>query len=200
MLRSTKPPKCKHCGIRTDGLPLHMECVGPWWAKQREKKARAMDKKLAEARRNEKRRIKARLEEMETPKQLLPKAQKAVNRWCRFRDLLAGRGCISCGATFRTAFGGVFDAGHFRSVGSAGHLRFFTKQIRLQCVRCNRDLSGNATEFRKGMVALFGVAEVERIEAMYWTAKWTVDYLRRLIRVATKRANRLEKRWKEQEA
>jgi hypothetical protein len=139
--------------------------------------------------------VKERRKALETPKNLLPKAQKVVNKWCRFRDLLAGRSCISCGATYRTAFGGAFDAGHFRSVGSAGHMRFYTKQIRLQCVHCNRDLSGNTVEFRKGMVALLGRAEVERIEEMYWIQKWTVDYLRRLIAVAKKRGDRLEKRY-----
>lgn len=192
MLRSTKPPKCKVCRVRLEqcrpGQVVHEGCVEAYVDTLRAKKLQA-------AKKQERAQIRVRKQALETPKKLLPKAQRQVNRWCRFRDLLAGRGCISCGATFRSAFGGAFDAGHFRSVGSAGHLRFFTKQIRLQCVHCNRDLSGNATEFRKGMVGLFGTAEVECIESMYWTANWTVDYLRRLIRVATKRANRLEKRY-----
>jgi hypothetical protein len=141
---------------------------------------------------------KARRRALETPKKLLPKAQKVVNRWCRLRDLLAGRNCISCGAPYRSAFGGAFDAGHFRSVGSAPHLRFYTPQIRLQCVRCNRDLGGNTVEYRKRLVRIKGAEFVERIEGMYWIQKWTVDYLRRLIEVARKRGDRLEKRLKEQ--
>jgi hypothetical protein len=161
-------------------------CAGRWSKAKTEEKAKA-----------ERARVKERKRALETPRTLLPKAQKEVNRWCRLIDLLEGRGCISCGATYRTAFGGVFDAGHFRSVGSAGHLRFYTPQIHLQCVKCNRDLSGNTVEFRKGLVALRGVADVERIEAMYWIAKWDVDYLRRLTSVAKKRADRLEKRLKE---
>lgn len=183
-------PRSKSCEVcKQPFLVLRMgqRVCGPKCAVKLAKSIRAKGK----------RDLRARKEALETPKTLLPKAQKQINRWCRFRDLLAGRGCISCKATFRTAFGGAFDAGHYRSVGSASHLRFYTKQIRLQCVHCNRDLSGNVVEFRKGMVELFGGEEVERIESLHWVAKWRVDYLRRLIHVATKRANRLEKRWKE---
>jgi hypothetical protein len=184
---TVKPKTCTAPGCDREFIParpLQAVC-GPVCARR----------KVEAAKRAERESVKARKRALETPKKLLPKAQKEVNRWCRFRDLLAGRSCISCGATYRTAFGGVFDAGHFRSVGSAPHLRFFTPQIRLQCVRCNRDMSGNTVEFRKGLVALRGVESVEQIESMYWIAKWNVDYLRRLIRVAKKRADRLEKRY-----
>jgi hypothetical protein len=155
-------------------------------------------KKINAVKAKERAETKARRRALETPKKLLPKAQKVVNRWCRLRDLLAGRNCISCGAPYRAAFGGAFDAGHFRSVGSAPHLRFYTPQIRLQCVRCNRDLGGNTVEYRKRLVRIKGAEFVERIEGMYWIQKWTVDYLRRLIAVAKKRGDRLEKRLKEQ--
>jgi hypothetical protein len=195
MLSVNRPRKCKWCKEsftpERSGQKTHKHCEEPFALK--------VAGKLGEQRRRaERAQDKARRWALETPKKLLPKAQKVVNRWCRLRDLLAGRNCISCGATYRTAFGGVFDAGHFRSVGSAPHMRFYTPQIRLQCVRCNRDLSGNTVEFRKGLVALKGAAEVERIEGMYWIQKWTVDYLRRLIAVARKRGDRLEKRLKEQ--
>jgi hypothetical protein len=181
-------PRTKACAVCakpfTPARPMQAVCS-----------PRCAHRKVRADKTQERARVKERKRALETPKKLLPKAQKAVNKWCRFRDLLAGRSCISCGATYRTAFGGAFDAGHFRSVGSAPHLRFYTPQIRLQCVRCNRDLSGNTVEFRKGLVTLKGLAEVERIEGMYWIQKWKLDYLRRLIEVATKRGNRLEKRY-----
>jgi hypothetical protein len=142
----------------------------------------------------EKQALRERKKALETIPELIKVAQAAVNRYCRLRDIHAGRACISCGATHRTAFGGAFDAGHWRSVGSAPHLRFYTKQIRLQCVRCNRHLAGNAVEFRRGMVALFGVEEVERIESMQGTLKPSADYLRRMAKVFAKKARRIEKR------
>lgn len=135
-----------------------------------------------------------RREAIKTRREWIAEAQAAVNKYCRLRDIAAGRGCISCGAPFRLAGGGAFDAGHFRSVGSAPHLRYFTTQIRLQCVRCNRHLAGNVVEYRRGLVAMLGLEAVERIEAMQGVEKWPVEYLKRLKTVMVKRARRLEKR------
>lgn len=199
MLRSSKPPKCKWCKERTDriGKPLHDECMVPWveaWAaKQKAKKER-------EAAKRERQQTRARREKLKTRRQWIAEAQAAVNRYVRLRDIHAGRGCISCGAPFRLAGGGAFDAGHFRSVGSAPHLRFFTPQIRLQCVRCNRHLGGNAVEFRRGLVELIGLEKVEQIEAMQGVAKWSVEYLQRLKRVMNRLAGRLEKRIEKEKA
>jgi hypothetical protein len=112
----------------------------------------------------------------------------------RLRDIRAGRGCISCGEPYRGAYGGAFDAGHFRSVGSAPHVRYFLPAIRLQCVKCNRFLGGNAVEFRRGLVALRGVEFVEMVESMQFTAKHTITYLSRLTEVMNRKARRLQKR------
>ncbi len=131
---------------------------------------------------------------MKTRRQWIAECQVVVNRYCRLRDLRKGYGCISCGAKPAQAFGGTMDAGHYRSVGSAPHLRFFTPQITLQCVRCNRDLSGNAVEMRRGLVARHGLAFVELIESMQGVAKWSVEYLIRLKRIFTRKANRMQKR------
>jgi hypothetical protein len=122
------------------------------------------------------------------------KAQTAVNKVARLRDIRAGRGCISCGEPYRGAYGGAFDAGHFRSVGSAPHVRYFLPAIRLQCVKCNRFLGGNAVEFRRGLVALRGVEFVEMVESMQFTAKHTITYLSRLTDVMNRKARRLQKR------
>ena len=64
----------------------------------------------------------------------IQECQALVNKYARLRDMQAGHGCISCGATWRNIFGGAFDAGHYRSTGSAPHLRFNLKNIHLQCV------------------------------------------------------------------
>lgn len=194
MLRRTRCPHCK--AKLLEGQRIHPECIEGYAEAEAAKADRKAQREARARAKVDRAKDRSRRRALETVRELMPKAQKEVNRWARFRDLLAGRGCISCGATYRTAFGGAFDGGHFRSVGSAGHMRFFTPQIRLQCVRCNRDLGGNTVEFRKGLVALRGAAWVERIESMYWIQKWSVDYLRRLTAVAKKRADRLEKRWK----
>lgn len=121
-------------------------------------------------------------------------AQTAVNRYCRLRDLARGQGCYTCGARPDQAFGHVYDAGHFRSVGSAPHLRFWTPQIRLCCIPCNRHKGGELLAFRRALVAEHGLKWVEALEARQEVAKFTVDYLTRIKRIFTKKATRLEKR------
>lgn len=123
----------------------------------------------------------------------ISECQTVVNKVVRMRDILLGRGCVSCGSPYRGAFGGAFDAGHFRSTGSAPHLRFYTPNISLQCVKCNRHQGGRALEFRKTLIARRGVEWVEKLEAMHHLAKFDVDYLKRLKKVMGKRARRLEK-------
>lgn len=152
-------------------------------------------KKAAELR--EKRQDKAKREKLKTRSDYIKECQVVANRYARLRDIHAGHGCISCGAPYRGAYGGAFDAGHFRSVGSAPHMRFYLPQIALQCVKCNRYLGGNAIEFRRGLVARRGLGFVEMVESMQVEPKWTVDYLQRFKKVIGKRCRRLELRSKE---
>lgn len=137
---------------------------------------------------------KARKDKLKTRSDWIKEAQAATNRFVRNRDIALGYGCISCGAPFKGVYGGAFDAGHFRSTGSAPHLRFFTKNIALQCVKCNRHLGGNAIEMRKGLIERIGVNQVESIESMHGEGRWSIEYLKRLKQIMNKRANRLEKR------
>ncbi|MCY1463269.1 Bacteriophage Lambda NinG protein [compost metagenome] len=65
------------------------------------------------------------------------------------------------------------------------------------CVRCNRNLSGNIVELRKGLVARIGEEKVEAVERDHSTRKFSVDYLKRLKAIFTKKAKRLEKRYEE---
>jgi hypothetical protein len=135
---------------------------------------------------------KARREAIKPRSKWLAEAQQVVNRYVRLRDMLAGKGCITCGAHPEQKRGGTSDAGHFRSVGSAPHLRFYTPQIALQCTVCNRYQGGRQLDFRRALVERNGAEWVERIEAMQGVAKFDIDYLRRLKRVIGKRVKRME--------
>lgn len=121
-------------------------------------------------------------------------AQAAVNRYVRLRDMAQGRGCVTCGAHPAQKRGGTMDAGHFRSVGSAPHLRYYLPQIALQCVTCNRHQGGRALDFRRALVERHGATWVEALESMQGLAKFDIDYLSRLKRIFTKKARRVEKR------
>lgn len=90
------------------------------------------------------------------------KTQKAINAFAREWDQYNGRPCISCGRST----GCKINGGHFRSVGSAPHLRFSFKNIHLQCEHCNspRFKSGNHLEYRKGLIERYGESFVESLE------------------------------------
>lgn len=167
--------------------------------------ANARDRANARARRQEaidarkayaadKRETKRKLEALKSRSKHAKEAQTAVNRYVRLKAFARGEGCYTCGARPAKAFGGTYDAGHFRSVGSAPHLRYWTPQIRLQCVTCNRHKGGEALAFRRALVAEHGPEWVEALEARQEVAKFAVDYHARIKRIFTKKANRLEKR------
>jgi len=189
MLSSPSPKQCIRCGksfvpkYTSMQVACSVVCARRYATSERQSREKA-----------EKQQIKARKERIKTRREWIAEAQQAVNKYVRLRDHCAGRGCISCGSKPEERFGGAVDAGHFRSVGSAPHLRYYLPQIRLQCVRCNRYLSGNVAEYRKGLVELMGLERVEQIEAMQGVAKWDTDYLKRLKAVMNKKARRLEKR------
>ena len=188
-----KQRKCKICKtLFTPVNSFHKVCRTTECAIAVALKAR--DKIIKSGMLKQKREDKVKRERLKSRSDWLKEAQAATNRFVRNRDIALGYGCISCGSPFKGVYGGAFDAGHFRSTGSAPHLRFFTKNIALQCVKCNRHLGGNAVEMRKGLVNRLGLKEVESIESMQGEGRWSIEYLKRLKQVMNKRANRLEKR------
>lgn len=108
---------------------------------------------------------------------LMAAVQKVFNKWVRARD--ADQPCISCGAQ-PPELGRLHagrDAGHFRSVGSAGHLRYHEDNVHAQCVHCNQWGAGKAVDYRIGLIARIGVARVEALEAANGIHKWTREEL-----------------------
>jgi len=103
-------------------------------------------------------------------------AQIAFNAFIRMRDQLAGHACISSGKPLDWS-GNNVDAGHYRSRGSAPHLRFDERNCHAQSKQENRYASGNATDYRIGLIARIGLAAVEALEADQTPRKWTVEQL-----------------------
>jgi hypothetical protein len=191
-LKILKPKKCRMCPTvfipqRSMQFACSPKC-GQAWAEKL--KAQKQAKALAAERKS----MKERAEKIKTRREWIAECQAVVNKVARLRDTLAGYGCISCGARPQARFGGAFDAGHFRSVGSAAHMRFFLPNIRLQCKKCNRDRGGMHSDYRVGLIERIGINRVEEIESMQWTEKWDIDYLKRLKKVMQKKARRLERR------
>jgi Bacteriophage Lambda NinG protein. len=182
--------KCKSCREPfTPSRPLQSAC-GVQCAIALTSAAKEKARKAKEAReRKESREAKVKLK---TRSQYMREAQIAWNRYVRARDF--GKECASCGARPAQKLGGTMDCSHYRSVGSSPHLRFHLHNAAAACVRCNRNLSGNIVELRKGLIARIGEAKVLAVECDQSVRKFTIDYLTRIKSIFTKKANRLERR------
>ena len=133
-------------------------------------------KALAEVGRRE---IKVRKEKLKTRADHLREAQAALNEYVRLRD--AHLPCISCDSTPNDndlMTGSRWDAGHYRSVGACPELRFEPLNIHRQCVKCNRNLSGNAVEYRIRLVLRIGAEKVAWLEGLHPACKYTVDEIK----------------------
>lgn len=115
----------------------------------------------------------AKKERSERRRDLLPIShwvqltQSVVNKYIRLRD--KGMPCISCGKISPSQF----HAGHYRSAGAHGNLRFDERNINAQCAKCNTHLSGNLTNYRIGLIEKIGEDQVLDLERDNKTVKWT---------------------------
>ena len=133
-----------------------------------------------------------RKQKLKTKSDYLKEAQAAFNAYVRARD--KDDACISCGNyVLNDQIGGGWDCGHFRSRGSAPHLAFNLWNAHKQCVKCNRFLSGNVAEYRKGLIKKIGIEKVEALESMNAvenTGKKD-EYLIRLKRIFNKKKRKV---------
>lgn len=166
------------------------------------KASRARERDLAKAKRMHQQEQKAvraqnrkRKEALKTKSDWNKEAQAAFNKYIRVRD--AGKPCIACGVISQQKYGGTVDASHYRSRGSSPHLRFHLLNCFSGCTRCNRYLSGNITEYRKGLIDRIGLARVEELECDNRIVRMDIEYLKRVKSIFNKRARLYEKLRKE---
>ena len=159
------------------------------------KKIEAERKRKQEAQ-QERRELKIRKAAFKTKAQWEKEAQSAFNRYIRIRD--EGKECVSCGnpligkSNYLT--GSAIDASHYRSRGAASHLKFNVFNVHSSCTRCNRQLSGNAVEYRIRLIERIGIELVERLESDNDPRRFDIPYLKRLKSIFIRRANALIKR------
>jgi predicted nucleic acid-binding Zn ribbon protein len=112
---------------------------------------------------------------LKTRSQHIAETQAAFNALVRFRD--RNETCISCSTVLSTLAeqpGGGYDCGHYRSRGSAPHLRFDFRNAHGQCKKCNRYRAGNAADYRIGLIGRIGLQAVEELEADQTGGDWTI--------------------------
>jgi len=212
--------KCAHCKDRKPvdkGIitPISFFCSHDHaieYAKAKQDKARERQSKKANADRVKAQKLdraqnRKRKEALKTAGDYIKEAQASVNRYIRERDRFDG--CISCGKSRQDVessqgwmVGGCWDAGHFRSRGAAGHLRFNTYNNNKQCKSCNGG-SGKfakkavtvAEKYRNKLIKKIGLEKVERLECDNQPRKFTIDYLKRVKTIFNKRYRMQKKRW-----
>ncbi|MCB1689600.1 MAG: recombination protein NinG [Halioglobus sp.] len=191
-LKSCKAPGCSVRKPRDELLgPMREFCsirCGFSLADHRQRQA-------AERRRQkESRELRKRKEALKSRGDWMREAQAAFNSYIRARDY--GKPCISSGRMMNDSdllTGSRMDAGHYRSTGAAPHLRFNTFNCHGQSVKDNRDLSGNAVEYRKGLIARIGLERVERLENDNRIRSFSIHYLRRAKAIFSRRARHIKK-------
>ena len=175
--KQPKPKTCKNPACRASFVPqrLGQAVCSPKCALATVEVQKAKEKKsLAQAGRRD---IKVRKEALKTRGDHIREAQQAFNEYIRTRDQAAGHLCISSGKPLDWS-GNAVDAGHYRSVGSAPHLRFDERNCHAQSKQDNRFLSGNAVDYRIGLIARIGQEAVDALESDQSVRKYTVDEIK----------------------
>ena len=131
-------------------------------------------------------------QDAKTLPELKKEAQAAFNRFIRARD--AGKPCICCGKPLELgAIGGGYDCGHYRSVGSAPHLRFDERNAHGQRKQCNRWGAGRAVDYRIGLIARIGLEAVEALESDQAPRKYSREDLIEIAKTYRAKARELER-------
>lgn len=85
-------------------------------------------------------------------------ARKSFQKWIRLRD--SDENCISCNSSTAD----TFDGGHFYKAEVYSGLIFNENNCHKQCRKCNRFMNGNELNFRKGLIARYGVEYVTNLD------------------------------------
>jgi hypothetical protein len=201
-IKVMRPKACKAPGCSNRFTPMRpmqnwcgYECAAALGLQALLKRDRVQKTEQKQASKKERAADKAKKESLKTVSDWKKEAQVAFNRFIRLRD--AGKPCICCGRFGKdsgTVGGGDFDAGHYRSTGSAPHLRFNEDNCHAQLKHCNRYGAGRAVDYRIGLIARIGVARVEALESDSTTLKLSIEQLRSLRDHYRAAARQLERR------
>ncbi|WEF34876.1 recombination protein NinG [Pseudoduganella chitinolytica] len=157
--------KCSNCGTSFQQQRMGQQVCGPACAQSFARRIGEQQERKAD---------RERKQQLKTRSEHLADAQAAFNAYIRARD--AHLPCISCGR-YHT---GAYDAGHYRSVGAQPALRFHEDNTHRQCVPCNQHKSGNAVEYRLGLIARIGAERVAFLELEHPPAKYTIEDAQRI--------------------
>ena len=175
--KEPKPRKCKVkdcCNYFIPRNSMHSVC-GPACASKlvRDKREKEETKRNQEQRRKDR----ETRERLKTRSDWMKDAQREFNKYIRARDQAAGHPCISSGRPLDWS-GNAVDAGHYRSVGAAPHLRFDERNCHAQSKHDNQYKAGNVVDYRINLIARIGLEAVEALEADQAPRHYSADDLK----------------------
>ncbi len=199
-----KPKKCPIC--KSEYLPWSstQKTCTDWQcglAFSRQQEAIKVEREIRKQEKLQRDDLRQRRERLKGKSEWEKEAQAAFNRYIRWRDF--GKDCAShdgpliSNSNYLT--GSAVDASHYLSRGARSHLRFNVFNVHSACTKCNRQLSGNAVEFRIRLIQRIGLERVERLEADNTVRKFDIEYLKRVKAIFTRRARHYEKLRKRQD-
>jgi hypothetical protein len=173
-----KAERCKHCknalGERERGI--HPDCADGWYAANREKIAKKAAAKQAREAKAERAADRAKKQALKKIPKLISEAQHEFNAYIRARD--RDKGCFVCLRPFDANIPGrVMHAGHVRSRGAAGHLRFNEDNCLGECEGCNGPHGAKPHQIKAGAIARIGQERYDALEANNEPHKWTREEL-----------------------
>ena len=168
---------------------LCMDCYKKWLFgsdKGKELLNRSMVRAKKIVTQEEKRVLREKKKELMTRSDYEKILQSIINSIVRIVDI--DRGCISCDHGWNEPFKRQRHAGHRYSIGAYPAIRFNLFNIFGQCSVCNNYLSGNETNFDKGILKHWGreyLDKLEEIKLKYQELKLTIPELKEAIQKAS---------------
>lgn len=165
--------KCEQCGkpflpqYTSMQIACSLKCAARLAKNQRLAKVKA-----------ERQEFKQRKEALERIPELVAKAQTAFNAFIRERD--KDKGCFVCGRPFAPVKGQALHAGHVRSRGAAGHLRFNEDNCHGECEGCNGPHGAKPHEIEAGAIRRIGQERYDVLKNDNEPHKWERDELREI--------------------
>ena len=169
-----KPKRCKDCkGLFQPFKSLQPRCIDCAIVKGRADNDKRIAKNKKKAQKEFKAETRERKRALKGKSEYKKEAQAAFNAFIRQRDIELP--CISCGNFTADRIGGGWDAGHYKSRGSAPELAFTELNCHKQCKRCNNQLSGNIVSYRQGLLKKIGQDKLDWIEGPHPLLKLSID-------------------------
>jgi 5-methylcytosine-specific restriction endonuclease McrA len=176
---SFKRARCAHCrGKLIQERPsqiVHVECAEGWALALIAKRDREEAKRAKAQQKAERAKDREKKQAFKKIPELIADAQIAFNAFTRERD--KDKGCFVCGRPFTSEIGRRLQAGHVRSRGAAGHLRFNEDNCLGECEGCNGPHGAKPHQIKAGAIARIGQDKWGALEADNTPHKWSREEL-----------------------